>query len=172
VLHAHLVLVRNHRRPVFTNAILTVTENTIRGACANPDAESNDQTDHVHLLIAYPPTVAISTGAQRVKGREFTGACVHARIRGHLRSRSYIALSCAGAPLPIISNTSTANSDHPERRAPPDDTPDVLSQGLKSEACAQESGQGVILVWSSITVVAAPTISPWSSSPSALSCRT
>jgi putative transposase len=99
--HAHLVFVRNYLRPVFTNTMPTVTENTIRGACANLDAalvEFNGETDHLHLLLAYPPTMAIPTGAQRLKGREFTGACV----RAHIRSPPYFALSCRGAPLSII----------------------------------------------------------------------
>jgi hypothetical protein len=34
--------------------------------------------------------------------REFTGVCVRARIRGHLWSPSYVAVSCAGVPLSII----------------------------------------------------------------------
>ncbi|WP_337360652.1 MULTISPECIES: transposase [Mycolicibacterium] len=34
--------------------------------------------------------------------REFTGACVRARMRGHLWSPSYFAVSCGGAPLSII----------------------------------------------------------------------
>jgi putative transposase len=62
-----------------------------------------------HLLVAYPPTLAISQLVQRLKGRaayalrrEFTGACVRARMRGHLWSPSYFAVSCGGAPLSII----------------------------------------------------------------------
>ncbi|MFA5605880.1 MAG: transposase [Leucobacter sp.] len=51
----------------------------------------------------------ITTLVQRLKGRtayavrrEFTGACVRARMRGHLWSPSYFAVSCGGAPLSII----------------------------------------------------------------------
>lgn len=71
--------------------------------------EFNGEADHVHLLVAYPPTLAISTLVQRLKGRtayavrrEYTGACVRARMRGHLWSPSYFAVSCGGAPLSII----------------------------------------------------------------------
>jgi putative transposase len=53
--------------------------------------------------------VAISTLVQRLKGRtayrvrrEFTGARVRARMRGHLWSPSHFAVSCAGTPLSII----------------------------------------------------------------------
>ena len=63
----------------------------------------------MHLLIAYPPTLAISTLVQRLKGRtahavrhQYTGRCVRARMHGHLWSPSYFAVSCEGAPLSII----------------------------------------------------------------------
>ena len=112
LLHAHLVFVTKYRRPVFTDAMLTFCEHTMRGVCADFNAELvefNGEADHVHLLVAYPPTVAISVLAQRLKGRtayavrrEFTGVCVRARMRGHLWLPSYFAVSCAGAPLSII----------------------------------------------------------------------
>ncbi len=94
LLHAHLVFVTKYRRPVFTNAMLTFAETTMRAVCAELDAELvefNGETDHVHLLVAYPPTLAISVLVQRLKGRtahavrhDFTGARVRTRMRGHL----------------------------------------------------------------------------------------
>ncbi|ASX03551.1 IS200/IS605 family transposase [Mycobacterium intracellulare] len=112
LLHAHLVFVTKYRRSVFTDAMLTYCETTMRTVCAELDVELvefNGEADHVHLLVAYPPTLAISTLVQRLKGRtayevrrEFTGACVRARMRGHLWSPSYFAVSCGGAPLSII----------------------------------------------------------------------
>ena len=112
LLHAHLVFVTKYRRAVFTDAMLTYTEQTMREVCADLAVELvefNGETDHVHLLVAYPPTLAISVLAQRLKGRtayevrrEFTGACVRARMRGHLCSPSHFAVSCGGAPLSII----------------------------------------------------------------------
>jgi REP-associated tyrosine transposase len=112
LLRVHLVFATKYRRAVFTDAILTFTENTMRSVCDGLDAELfefNGETDHVHLLAAYPPTTAISQPVQMPKGRtayavrrEFTGACVRARMRGHLWSPSYFAVSCGGAPLSII----------------------------------------------------------------------
>lgn len=112
LLHAHLVFVTKYRRAVFTDDMLTFTERTLRGVCDELGAdlvEFNGEADHVHLLVAYPPALAISTLVQRLKGRtayaarlEFTGACVRARMRGHLWSPSYFAVSCGGAPLSII----------------------------------------------------------------------
>lgn len=112
LLHAHLVFVTKHRQALFTDAMLTFYEHTMRGVRAELDvelAEFNGQADHVHPLIAYPPTPAICILAQRLTGRtahtarrKFTRACVRARIRGHLCSPSYFALSCRGARLSII----------------------------------------------------------------------
>lgn len=66
----------------------------MRTVCADLNAELvefNGETDHVHLLIEYPPTLAIPILAQRLKGRtpypvrrEHTGVYVRARMRGHL----------------------------------------------------------------------------------------
>ena len=39
LLHAHLVFVTKYRRPVFTGAMLTYCEHTMRAACADLDAE-------------------------------------------------------------------------------------------------------------------------------------
>jgi len=111
-LHAHLVFVTKYRRPVFTDEMPTFAENTMRAVCSELDVELvafNGETDHAHLLVQYPPSLAISTLVQRLNGRTayalrrgFTGACVRARMRGHLCSPSYFAVSCRGAPLSII----------------------------------------------------------------------
>ncbi|MGH3970225.1 MAG: IS200/IS605 family transposase [Mycobacterium sp.] len=111
LLHAHLVFVTKYRRKVFTDAMLTFCEHTMRTVCTEFDVELvefNGEADHVHLLVAYPPTLAISTLVQRRKGRtahtvrrEYTGVYVRARMRGHLWSPSYFAVSCGGAPLSI-----------------------------------------------------------------------
>ena len=93
LLHAHLMFVTKYRRPVFTDAMPTFTETTMRDVYAELDVELvefNGETNHAHLLVAYPPTLAISVLVQRLKGRttyavrhEFTGARVRARMRGH-----------------------------------------------------------------------------------------
>lgn len=106
------MFVTKYRRKLFTDAMLMFTKITMRQVCAELDVELvefNGEADHVHLLVAYPPTLPISVLVQRLKGRtayavrrEFTGACVRARMRSHLWSPSYFAVSCGGAPLSII----------------------------------------------------------------------
>jgi putative transposase len=94
LLHAHLVLVTKFRRTLLTGDMLTFCEHTMRTVCAELDVELvefNGEADHVHLLVRYPPTLAISLLVQRLKGRtayavrcEYTSACVQARMRAHL----------------------------------------------------------------------------------------
>jgi putative transposase len=122
-LHAHLVFVTTYRRPVCTDDILTVAENTMHATCTELDTqlvEFTGETDHVHLLVAYGPTLAISALVQPLNGRttypvrrEYTGACGRARMLGRLWSPSYFAVSCTGAPLPIITQYINGQSRPP-----------------------------------------------------------
>lgn len=112
LLHAHLVFVTKYWRKVFTDDILTFCEHTMRGACielAVELVEFNGEADHLHLLVVYPPTLAVSVLVQRLKGRtayavrrKYTGAHVRAQMRGQHWSPSYFAVSCGGAPLSTI----------------------------------------------------------------------
>ncbi len=52
--------------------MLTFCEHTMRAVWPTSIAELvefNGETDHVHLLVAYPPTLVISALVQRLKGR-------------------------------------------------------------------------------------------------------
>ena len=67
--------------------------------------ECNGEDDHVHLLVEYPPQVAVSKLVNSLKGVASRRLKQHFQIRtyqGHLWSPSYFAASCAGAPLNII----------------------------------------------------------------------
>jgi putative transposase len=102
LLHAHLV-VTNTGAKLFTDAMLTYTEHTMRGVCSDLDVELvefNGEAGHIQLLVAYPPTLAISVLVQRLKSR--TGYAVRREFTGHLRSPSYFTVSCGGAPLSIL----------------------------------------------------------------------
>ncbi len=62
LLHAHLVFVTKYRRAVLTDDMLTFTEHTMRSVCDELSAdpvEFNGEADHVHLLVSYPPALAI-----------------------------------------------------------------------------------------------------------------
>ena len=111
-LHVHLVFVTKYRRDVLDGEMLTACEQVMRGLCTEMGAELrefNGETDHVHLLVRYPPRLPVSTLVNRLKGvsahylrKEFTGRVSQHLMHGHLWSPSYFAASCGGAPLEII----------------------------------------------------------------------
>jgi putative transposase len=151
LLHAHLVFVTNYRRPVSTDQMLTFCQRTMHAVCAELDVELvevNGEADHVHLLVAYPPTLAICALVQRLKGRtayavrrEYTGAGVRARMRGHLWSPSYFAVSWEAHRCRSSTNTSTAKTGQSKRRAPPGDktgwTNPAKARGLRPRSSGQ-----------------------------------
>jgi len=110
-LHVHLVFVSKYRRGVFGANHLEAMETVFREVCADFEAELrefNGEDSHVHLLINYPPKVALAKLVNSLKG-------VSARIlrrdfpelerrcwKGHLWSASYFAGSVGGAPLSVL----------------------------------------------------------------------
>ncbi|MEU8142394.1 IS200/IS605 family transposase [Nonomuraea sp. NPDC048901] len=108
----HLVFVTKYRRNVFNDAMLRRCEDIMIEVCDSFEAELrefNGEHDHVHLLIRYPPKVAISKLVNSLKGvsshylrKEFTGQVDPAIMHGPFWSPSYLAASCGGAPLTII----------------------------------------------------------------------
>lgn len=111
-MHVHLVFVTKYRRGVFNDDMLTVCEATMRKVCEDFEAELvefNGEDDHVHLLVHYPPKVAVSSLVNSLKGvsarilrRDFTGRVNRAIMHGHFWSPSYFAASCGGAPLTVV----------------------------------------------------------------------
>jgi putative transposase len=62
-LHVHLVFVTKYRRNVFKKDHLGAMQIILASVCKDFDAELvefNGEHDHVHLLINYPPKVALS----------------------------------------------------------------------------------------------------------------
>ncbi|MER5510564.1 IS200/IS605 family transposase, partial [Streptomyces sp. NPDC002766] len=62
-MHVHLVFVTKYRRGEFNDEMLTRCEEIMCKVCADFEAELkefNGERDHVHLLINYPPKVAVS----------------------------------------------------------------------------------------------------------------
>lgn len=111
-LHAHPVFVTTYRRPVFTDPMLTCCERLMRQLCADIDAdlaEFNGETDHVHLLVHYPPSLALSVLVNRLTGvssrrlRQQYPEDTRKYLWGkHFWSPSYFAACCGGAPVTII----------------------------------------------------------------------
>ena len=111
-LHVHLVFVTKYRRGVLDAAMLACCEDAMRKVCgdfATELREFNGEDDHAHLLVEYPPKVAVSALVNSLKGvsarrlrSEFTGRVNQYIMHGHFWSPSYFAASCGGAPPSII----------------------------------------------------------------------
>lgn len=70
--------------------------------------EFNGEADHVHLLINYPPKIALSKLVNSLKGVSSRKLKLHhpevanRYYRSALWSPSYFAASCGGAPIEVI----------------------------------------------------------------------
>ena len=111
-MHVHLVFVTIYRRGVFTKAILDDLRGIFAKVCADFEAElveCDGEDDHVHLLVNYPPKVAVSTLVNSLKGvssrlvRKKDDPNIRKKLwGGALWSPSYFAGSCVGAPIGIL----------------------------------------------------------------------
>jgi putative transposase len=106
-----LVFVTKYRRRVFTKAILDAMRPIFENVCADFETtlvEFDGEDDRVHLLVTYPPKVALSSLVNSLKGvssrllRKQFPSLVRRYWKGVLWSPSYFAASCGGAPLAII----------------------------------------------------------------------
>ena len=70
-LHVHLIFVTKYRRKVFTAQILKDLELIFRDVCKDFETElveMNGESEHIHLLLNYPPKVSISKIVNSLKG--------------------------------------------------------------------------------------------------------
>ena len=112
LMHVHLVFVTKYRRKVFNRDILNELELILKSVCEDFEAtlvEFNGECDHVHLLVKYPPKVAVSKLVNSLKGvssrllRKKKHPSIERVLWGkQLWSPSYFAGSCGGAPLETI----------------------------------------------------------------------
>jgi len=111
-MHVHLVFVTKYRREVFTKEILDDLRLIFSNVCIDFESqlvEFDGEDDHVHLLVNYPPKVAISKLANSLKGvssrliRKKNYSSIRKKLwGGALWSPSYFSGSCGGAPISII----------------------------------------------------------------------
>ncbi|MCD2330301.1 MAG: IS200/IS605 family transposase [Pelagibaca sp.] len=110
-MHVHLVFVTKYRRAVFSSEHSDFLEGVFRSVCADFEAELvefNGEEDHVHLLVHYPPKVAISKLVNSLKGVSSRRlAKKYGRLhryfwKGVLWSPSYFAGSVGGAPISVL----------------------------------------------------------------------
>lgn len=110
-IHAHLVFVPRYRRKVFDRDALERLRATFAAVCEDFGAtldEFNGEVDHVHLLVHYPPKVAVSGLVNSLKGvsarrlRQDRPDLAKRYWSGGLWSASYFAASCGGAPIDVL----------------------------------------------------------------------
>lgn len=111
-LQVHLVFVPKYRRAVITDRVFSVLHAAWEQVCRDFECELREtgwESDHVHLLVGYPPKVALSRLVNSLKGvsaRRVRAADLP-EVRGklwgaHFWSPSYCAVSCGGAPLETV----------------------------------------------------------------------
>ena len=110
-MHVHLVFVAKYRRDVFTKAMLETMREVFERICLDFETELvefDGEHDHVHLLVNYPPKIAISSLVNSLKGASSRIVRTkHPEIKNKLWgsalwSPSYFAASCGGAPIGIV----------------------------------------------------------------------
>jgi putative transposase len=96
---------------VFTARHLERREEIMRDVCADFEtglAEFNGESNHVHMLVNFPPKVAVSRLVNSLKGvssrrmrQEFPDLARHYRRAKRLWSGSHFAGSAGGAPISV-----------------------------------------------------------------------
>jgi putative transposase len=115
MLHAHLVFVTKRRGKVLTSQHLDRLGIIFNDVCKDFEVqlkEFNGESDHVHLLINYPPKVRLSELVNSLKGvssrrlkQEFPSIKAFWSVRksrGVLWTPSYFAGSVGGAPISVV----------------------------------------------------------------------
>ena len=110
-MHVHLVFVTKYRRKVLDRDAIDRLRGIFTKVCSDFEAElaeMDGEDDHVHLLVNYPPKVAVSTLVNSLKGvssrllRKHRPDLRARYFKGKLWSPSYFSASCGGAPISIV----------------------------------------------------------------------
>lgn len=110
-MHVHLVFVAKYRRKVFDGDAIERLRKMFAKVCEDFEAtlvEMDGEDDHVHLLVEYPPKVAVSALVNSLKGassrrlRTERPDIANRYWKNMLWSPSYFAASCGGAPIGIV----------------------------------------------------------------------
>ena len=110
-MHVHLVFVAKYRRRVFDGDAIERLRQIFAKVSRDFEAqliEMDGEDNHVHLLVEYPPKLAVSALVNSLKGvssrlLRLQRPDIERRYwKGVLWSPSYFAASCGGAPISII----------------------------------------------------------------------
>lgn len=110
-MHVHLVFVTKYRGKVFDGEAIETLRQIFAKVCQDFGSElveMDGEIDHVHLLIEYPPKVAVSSLINSLKGvssrllKKARPEIEKRYWKGALWSPSYFSGSCGGAPIETI----------------------------------------------------------------------
>lgn len=124
-LHAHIVLTPKYRRKVMTERVAADLKSSFEEVCGRFDTTLEAfevYQDHAHLLVAYPPKVALSRLVMSLKTISSMRVRAHhwpeieqALWGDHFWSPSYAVVSAGGAPLDIVKRY-IENQQSPNRK--------------------------------------------------------
>jgi putative transposase len=110
-MHVHLVFLTKYRDRVFDGKAIASLRTIFSKVCTDFEAtlvEMDGEDNHVHLLVQYPPKVAVSSLVNSLKGvssrmlRSQRPDLMKRYWKGVLWSPSYFAASCGGASINIL----------------------------------------------------------------------
>lgn len=108
---AHLIFTTKYRRKVLDGYIIEPLREAFESACQKLDCrilEFDGEEDHVHLLVEYPPKLAISVLVNNLKStssrrvRLLNTHIPRLSKNAALWSRSYFACSAGGATIETL----------------------------------------------------------------------
>ena len=107
----HLVFTTKYRRKLFDGYMIGQLRGAFESACEKLECdlvEMDGESDHVHLLVSYPPKLAVSVlvnNLKSVSSRRIRILNTHIPRQsksGALWSRSYFACSAGGATIETL----------------------------------------------------------------------
>ena len=107
----HLVFTTKYRRKLFDAIMIGQLREAFKSACVKLECElveMNGEADHVHLLISYPPRLAVSVMVNNLKSvssrmlRLQNSHLERQSKNAALWSRSYFACTAGGATLDTL----------------------------------------------------------------------
>lgn len=107
----HLVFTTKYRRKLFDDAMIGQLREAFESACVKLECdllEMNGEADHVHLLIAFPPKLAVSIMVNNLKSvssrllRLQNNHLARQSKSAALWSRSYFACTAGGATIDTL----------------------------------------------------------------------
>jgi putative transposase len=107
----HLIFTTKYRRKLFDGYMIEQLREAFESACEKLECdlvEMDGEGDHVHLLVSYPPKLAVSVLVNNLKSvssrriRILNTHIPRQRKSGAVWSRSYFACSAGGATIETL----------------------------------------------------------------------